>query len=827
MKSPVEKIRALFARANFQRKLTLIVMLSSSVALLLACAGFVSYELLTFRQSLLRDISSEASLIGEQSAASLVFDRPDEAAQNLDVLRVRPHIVSACLYRNGRVFATYTRDAGASEVFPPASDAVSHRFTGGDLLVFQPILSSDQPVGSLYLRSDLGEVRSRLTRYAGIAALVLMASFLVSWFVSSRLQRVVSEPVRHLAETAREVSEKKNYALRAVKHGEDELGALIDGFNEMLGQIQARDGELQSARDGLEVRVQERTRDLSQQMTRIGLLNEITYAVAARQDLASIVAVLLRELEDRLPVDYASFYFFDAEKDCFKLVGRGPKAKPMADEIGMTPELPVGDTPFRPAISGEIVYVPDVSKVALPLSQRAAAAGMRACVGAPLVAGGTVLGLLTLVRRTADSFSPAELEFIRGLSAHVALAAHQARLYEDLQKAYEDVRQTQDAVMQQQRLQALGQMTSGIAHDINNALSPVVAYADLLAVMEPNLTDNSRRILKLIKTSGEDIAQIVARLREFYRPRDEREPFAPIHISQLAQEVIELTRPRWRDMPQSQGVVIQMKTEFGSNLPRVNGIASELREALTNLVLNAVDAMPGGGVITLRTRVHAWRQGAGGHIKQHVVFEIVDNGIGMDDQTRRRCLEPFFSTKGKRGTGLGLAMVFGAMQRHNAAIEVDSHLGRGTTMRLVFSVDEAMTESAGERKPGAPGSPLHILCVDDEPLIRQVMKELLEADGHTAETADGGLAGVEAFRGARQGEKPFDLVITDLGMPHLDGRQVANIIKKESPGTPVIMLTGWGAIMKDDGDMPAQVDGLLSKPPRIGELREMLAKCGA
>jgi nitrogen-specific signal transduction histidine kinase/ActR/RegA family two-component response regulator len=386
------------------------------------------------------------------------------------------------------------------------------------------------------------------------------------------------------------------------------------------------------------------------------------------------------------------------------------------------------------------------------------------------------------------------------------------------------LRQTQQAVMQQERLRALGKMASGIAHDINNALSPIVVYSELLLRTEAHLTDTSKRYLDHIKTSGEDIAHIVSRMREFYRRREGTEPLFAVNLNDLAQQVIELTRPRWKDIPQERGLVVEMDIHLARDVPPVLGNGSELREALTNLILNAVDAMPAGGKMRVATSVNSWNHpGNGGPVTSFVTLEVRDSGIGMDEETRNRCLEPFFSTKGQRGTGLGLAMVYGVMERHEGKIEIESEPGKGTAIRLVFPVRDS-AELSQAPDPGRPREipALRILCIDDEPLLRELLKEILESDGHKVAVADGGQAGIEAFRSARDTEVPFHVVITDLGMPYVDGRQVATTLKREAPGTPVIMLTGWGTMMKADGDVPAQVDAVLSKPPRMNELRETL-----
>lgn len=270
-----------------------------------------------------------------------------------------------------------------------------------------------------------------------------------------------------------------------------------------------------------------------------------------------------------------------------------------------------------------------------------------------------------------------------------------------------------------------------------------------------------------------------------------------------------------------------MRTDFAPHPARVRGVKSEIREALTNLIFNAVDAMPHGGMLAIRTYAVGPVSTAASDrlaLPPQVVVEVSDTGIGMDEETCRPCMEPFFSTKGERGTGLGLSMVFGVMQRHEGHIEIESALGKGTTTRLIFPVTVAGSGSRlrleKEEKP--TGLPLRVLCIDDEPLVRVLMKEILEYDGHRVETADSGQEGVEAFRPTKDRGEPFDVVLTDLGMPHMDGREVARMVKRESSATPVILLTGWGQRMKAEGDLPAQVDYVLSKPPRVNELREVL-----
>ncbi|MGD0253803.1 MAG: ATP-binding protein, partial [Verrucomicrobiota bacterium] len=406
----------------------------------------------------------------------------------------------------------------------------------------------------------------------------------------------------------------------------------------------------------------------------------------------------------------------------------------------------------------------------------------------------------------------------------------QVRLTQGVQKAYDELRRTQQVVVQQERLRALGQMASGVAHDVNNALSPIVAYSELLLSTVPDLSENARYYLQVINKSGDDIVHIVARMREFYRRRSDNEQLTKVNLNQIIQEVIELTRPRWRDVSQRVGISIHIEHEFESDLPLLSSDPTELREALFNLIFNAVDALPQGGIINLVTRsVSRPAQGENLPSERQIQVEVRDNGVGMDEKTRQHCLEPFFSTKATRGgTGLGLAMVYGMMQRHEGTIEIDSAPGRGTCVRLIFPIREEASPAAEIPEPRVNQKrSLRILCIDDESQIQELLEHCLTTLEHRVTTASSGKQGVEMFRAAMRKKQPYETVITDLGMPDIDGHQVARTIKAESPGTPVIMMTGWGTIMKDDGELVSDVDAVVGKPPRIGELNNLLLKLTA
>lgn len=378
-----------------------------------------------------------------------------------------------------------------------------------------------------------------------------------------------------------------------------------------------------------------------------------------------------------------------------------------------------------------------------------------------------------------------------------------------LEDALRELQQTQQQIVQQERLRALGQMASGIAHDFNNALSPILGFSELLLASPDQLADRARvrQYLQLMNTGAKDAAVVVSRLREFYRHRDQGDPEIPVDLEQVVSEASALTQPKWKDQALARGITIALVTDL-QDVPPVRGNPAEIRELLTNLIFNAADAMPEGGIITVSTR----REG------DQVVLEVSDTGTGMTGEIRRRCLEPFFSTKGERGTGLGLSMVHGIVSRHGGSLDVKSAPGEGTTIRVAFPVatEDPAAQTAAARGVG-PSPRQRVLLVDDEPMIREVVTEYLKLDGHVVHQAASGQDALKEFR-----TQEFDVVITDRAMPGMNGDQLAVALKRMRPDMPVILLTGFGDMMEAGGERPTGIDVILAKPPTLAAVRQGL-----
>jgi len=551
------------------------------------------------------------------------------------------------------------------------------------------------------------------------------------------------------------------------------------------------------------------------QLERLSLLHQITRAIGDRQDLESIFQVVVRSVEQQLPVDFACLCEYDDRTRVLRVTSVGANSR----ELGLSlaaPEpmaFPADENGLGHSMEGHLVYEPDISGMDYPLHAQLSLAGIHSLVTAPLRLESKTFGCFIAGRLKPHGFESADCEFLRQLSEHVALAAHQAQLYSDLQGAYDDLRQSQQAVMQQERLRALGQMASGIAHDINNALSPVALYTEAMLETEKGLSPAARSQLEVIRRAVEDVGHTIGRMREFYRQREPQLAGAPVQLNELAAQVLDLTRVRWSVMTAERGAVVEAKTDLAEGLPLVIGMESEIREALTNLVFNAIDAMPDGGTLTVRTTL----ADQAGWLR----IDVVDTGVGMDAEARRRCMEPFFTTKGERGTGLGLAMVYGVAQRHGAEVDIQSTPGEGTTFSLIFP---AATREKTRALADLETPPrMRLLLVDDDPVLLKALTDALGNDGHIITPANDGQAGIDAFVAGQDGH-PFDAVITDLGMPYINGRQVAAAIKSESPETPVILLTGWGQGMLSGVEGIPNIDLVLAKPPKLREVRAALAR---
>lgn len=365
-------------------------------------------------------------------------------------------------------------------------------------------------------------------------------------------------------------------------------------------------------------------------------------------------------------------------------------------------------------------------------------------------------------------------------------------------------------------MHALGKMASGIVHDFNNLLAPILGFTELLLTIPDLLKDPEKVSLYLqkIRTAANDGAAVVGRLREFYRSRTDLEPPAEFSVQSAIQEVLELTRHRWKNEALASGQHYELVVDL-QDTPKIFGSESEIRQAMTNVVLNAVDAMPEGGTLRVRSyQVGHW-----------VCLQVADTGHGMSEDVRRRCFEPFFTTKGRAGTGLGLSIVFGIIERHGGRLDLHTEEGRGTTFTFWLPADRACESTeAGTQIPKVgigDGRALNVLVVDDEDLLLEIISLNLAQMGHSVDCFTDPHKAIEHFY-----KHHYDLVITDRAMPGMTGDQFAARIREFRPEIPVVLLTGFANIIRKNGENPANIDEVLSKPLSQQTLRDLMARHG-
>jgi len=447
--------------------------------------------------------------------------------------------------------------------------------------------------------------------------------------------------------------------------------------------------------------------------------------------------------------------------------------------------------------------VQEVARGKAPRACRMAPVGTFA--GVPLRKEERVLGVLGVIGRPAHPFTEADHDLLDSFASQAAIALENARLYDMARRAVESFKESQEKVVRLERLRALGEMASGVAHDFNNILAAILGRAQIL---RPLLKDPLlQRGVEVIERMAWDGARTVRRIQEFARIR-RGQAFETVAVNDLVNEVIDATSPRWKDQAEARGIRYEVVRDLGE-IPTVPGDPAELREALMNLVLNALDAMPQGGALRVRT---ASTEGS-------VTLTLADTGCGMSEEVRQRAFEPFFTTKGAQSTGLGLSVTYGILRRHGGDIGIESQEGQGTTLTIRLPAGKGVAlERKAEAPPVGPKRAA-ILLIDDEEEVRTILAEILMTQGHSVRMAARGKEALDLFRDQR-----YDLVITDLGMPEMSGWQVARAVKELSRKTPVILVTGWGEELNPDAVREGKVDFILSKPFRVDDVLTLVAR---
>jgi len=363
-------------------------------------------------------------------------------------------------------------------------------------------------------------------------------------------------------------------------------------------------------------------------------------------------------------------------------------------------------------------------------------------------------------------------------------------------------REVEKQLRQSERLTALGQLAGGIAHDFNNLLQAILGYAQLMK-QNPRDAEFVARSLNIVEAAAVDGSETVRRIQQFARLRPD-EQFVGVDVNQIVHDAVAIVRPRWEEKIARDNRPLDLRLDLGS-IETINGRPAALSELMTNLILNALDAMPDGGTLTITTR---------GEPRQQITLTVADTGIGMPEPVRRRIFEPFFSTKGEGGSGLGLSMVYSIVRRHGGEIRVESEPGRGATFTLTFPVASEPVGAEPEAALPRARRPARVLLVDDDPKVLGTLTEILRSVGHTVTAAASGAAGVAAYGPGR-----FDVVLSNLGMAGMNGWELAERLRRVDSEVVILFITGWGLRDEEHGRLKMlKIRKCLFKPVRPGEL---------
>ena len=566
-----------------------------------------------------------------------------------------------------------------------------------------------------------------------------------------------------------------------------EIGQLAGAFHQMLEDLRAS------------------TQRLEDLVFKLGTLNEVVELSARIPKIQDLLASVLQSTMRAVRANIGSIMLLNQEELTLRIAASRGLPEGLQDEA----EIPVGEgIAGKVAQVGEPIIVDDIETDPrfAKLNDPRYGTGSFMCM--PVRVGDRVIGVLNLAKKEDQSggsviraFTPTDLQFLNALMTYIGYAVDNARLLDEaqdaarkLQSVVDDLKATQAQLVRGETLSAIGKLASGMAHHLNNLFAVILGRLETLLVKVPD--QEARRYLEIVQRAAQDGAEVVRRVQRFSRVQPVSRT-VPVDLNQLAQEVLELTRPRWHNEALLRQIRVDTALDLGAIRP-VAGELAPLREVLMNLLLNGIDAMPGGGRLILKT----WMTGPDVHCS------VSDTGAGMSEEVRHRALDPFFTTKGPKSTGLGLSVTYGIVQRHNGKLEIESTPGRGTTVTITLPAMGTTMPAPAASPALATPSQLRVLIVDDEPEVRSALADMLGIAGHTAFQAAGGR---EALAWLEAGQ-PVDLVLTDMGMPGMMGSEVARAIRGRWPHLKIGLMTGWDETEGLVADATSIVDFTLAKP---------------
>src|SRR5579859_1239185 len=772
--------------ASILRKLTFVIVCTSLAGLSLACLSFDLIEKARFRAEITTELTVLADTLGANTAASLAFNDQESAQEMLSALRAEVHIVAACLYdRHGKVFAEYRRDGTDHEFAMPPWQRGGAQFGKNSLSVFRTFSLSGDKTGSIAIISDLGALQANVRQYTEISAVVILISVLATYFVSTRLLRLITEPILHLAHIASRVTTKKDYTLRAIPRGDDEVGTLIGSFNQMLEQIEQRDAALKGSKDDLELRVQARTEELQ---------SEVKERMRAEEALSEERRVL-RALIDNVP-DF--MYVKDA--DCRFLLANLAVARQMGAN---TPEELLGKSDFD-------FYPRDLATTFYEDEQKVIRSGQA-------VVNREEKGVDSHGNESEIMTTQVPLRDKNGRVTGLVGIGHDIT---HLKKVQEEMKMAREAAEAASR--AKSEFLANMSHEIRTPLNGVMGMTDL--ALETELTPEQREYLETVKMSGDTLLTVINDILDFSKIEAGKIDLEAVDFN--LRESLETTLKTLALRADEKG--LELLCEVAPEVPEiVRGDSSRLRQIVINLVGNAIK-FTATGEIAVKVQVES-RDGLDCICR----FTVADTGIGIPEDKREVIFDPFSqadssTTRKYGGTGLGLTISTRLVRMMGGKIWVESEVGRGSQFHFTARLGRA---DAREIKVGTIAPPellsgVKVLVVDDNRTNRRILEGMLLRWQMKPTSTDGGRSALAELSAAREAGVPYGLILTDMHMPDMDGFALVEEIRRrpELSTATIMMLTSAGHRGDAARCQQLGVSAYLLKPIRQSELREAVGR---
>ena len=850
------------AKLSIKSKLVLISMLVSSAAMLLAGGALVTYEWFAFRQRMVADLSTQAEMVADNCTGALSFNDPSDAAEVLESLQAKAPIAFACLYRNdGTVFATYER-RGFKRGVAPEPQREGYSFNEDSLVMFRQVVQGGRPIGTLYLQSDLSELSVFLRRSTIVLALMLLLTALVAYVLSSKLQEVVSKPILHLAKIAETVSQNEDYSVRATKDSEDELGVLTDTLNDMLARVQGRDAALRQSEEKYRTLFED-SRDAIYIRAREGKFLDVNQSWLdlfgyTREEMIGLDAIEMyvnpgdrsrfqREIEEKGSVrDYeVKFRKKDGtQMDClltatvrlasdgsvlgYQGIIRDVTAHRQADETLRKYERIVATlSDLMSLIDRDYVYQAVNDAYLKAHNQKREE-----------IVGRTVPELFghdvfedRMKPHLDKSLAGAEVRYQSWLdlagwgSKYMEVTCYP---YFDEDQAVSAVvmhsrditrtKQLETQLLQAQKMEAIGTLAGGIAHDFNNLLTPVIGQAEIAMHLLPQDSPIQHHLAQVTE-AGFRARDLVQQILTFSRQSEPQR--VPLRLAPVLKGTFNLLRA-------SLPTTIEIRQNINAGSDVILADQTEIHQILLNLSTNAAHAMgEKGGVLEVSlVDMALGPDDTSQHLDlspgPYLKLSVSDTGHGMDPVVMDRIFDPFFTTKALgEGTGMGLAVVHGIVKSYGGAIIVKSALGRGSSFDVFIPRFEGEVPRQIETPGLLPSGNERILLVDDERVVVDAVREILEHLGYRVVSTVSSISALDAFR--KEPHK-FDLVITDLTMPKMTGKELAREVLRVRPNVPIILCTGFSDRMTEGEAKAIGISEFVKKPVKMADLARTVRK---